>query len=61
MRHSLMGKPKKLYQLVNRQVVSIIGMAGFWIEMAEEIEVNDFAGRVGKNVLVLLKIVCLPK
>lgn len=56
-----MEKLTRLYLLLASQLIIIISCMAYWIEMAEELEVNDLGSKMGKHALVILKMLIFPK
>jgi hypothetical protein len=51
-----MEKAAKLFVAMMEYYALAIVTCGYWIEMAEDIEVNDTLEKIGKHVLILLKL-----
>ncbi len=51
-----MEKMSKLLVTASEYYDRCLATCGYWIEMAEEIEVNDNLEKIGKHALVMLKL-----
>jgi hypothetical protein len=51
-----MGKATKLFAVTMEYYALAIVTLGYWIEMAEDIEVNDTIEKIGKHALILAKL-----
>lgn len=56
-----MGKLARLYLILAQQLIIVVSSMAYWIEMAEELEVNDMGSKMGKHILVILKMLVFPK
>jgi hypothetical protein len=51
-----MEKVTKLLTTASEYYNTCVATCGYWIEMAEEIEVKDNLEKIGKHTLVMLKL-----
>ncbi|WP_162902871.1 hypothetical protein [Taibaiella koreensis] len=51
---------KTTYGLMQYLLLGLLTL-GYWVEMAEELEAGNQSARLGKSLLVLLKLLVYPK
>jgi hypothetical protein len=51
-----MERVAKLFTTIIEYYALAVVTFGYWIEMAEDIEVNDTIEKIGKNALILAKL-----
>ena len=56
-----MGKLTNIYIFIASQIIMLLAVAGYWLELADTIDAEGVPQRIVKHALILLKQVFIPK
>lgn len=56
-----MEKLSRAFIFLSQYFILLVLTLGYWLEMAEELEADNHAARLGKGLLVVVKLLVYPR
>ena len=56
-----MEKLARIFYILSEYIILLMVTLGYWVEMAEEMEPDNIPEKLGKGLMVLIKVLVFPK